>query len=322
MKQFIIRITLFILIPIPFLYGLNYMVDKGLKRSNYIYYAEWNDLFNGKINADMLICGSSRAWKDISPAILDSTLSLNSYNLGMDGTHFSIQYDRVKMYLRYNKPPKYIIQTMDFTSFAESNSMDNQLQLMPYLDEPMVIELTAKYRDHYTLPERFFPLFKYNNLLPVITEGIKSYFGHGIAPCKYKGFQAQDKQWDYSFDKYIKRSPRPVNVHVAGYSVNRFYDYLQYCNKRGIKVIVVFPPVYHEFIHYCKNSEYILNILKKGTDRYGVSFLNYSGDTLGNTREYFYNSQHLNKKGAEAFSIKLANDLKKVIQLPSSIGGH
>lgn len=314
MKRFIVRILLFMILPIPLLYGLNYIVDKGLQKSNYIYYAEWNDLFAGKINADLLICGSSRALQDISPAILDTSLGLNTYNLGMDGTHFSIQYDRVKMYLLYNKAPKYIVQTMDFTSFAEQNSLDNQLQFMPYLSNSVVIEYTAKYRDHYSWPERYFPLFKYNNQWPIIEEGVKSYLGHGMPPIKTKGYFAQNKKWDYTFDKYIQRVPYPVGVHVAGYSLNRFYDYLECCNKKGIKVIIVFPPVYYEFLHYCKNKDYILGIFRNCQAKYGTTFLDYSNDELSRSRDNFYNSQHLNKGGAETFSRKLANDLKPLLR--------
>lgn len=314
MKRFCVRMLLFIALPIPLLYGLNYVIDNGLQKSNYIYYAEWNDLFNGKINADLLICGSSRAWKDVSPAILDSALHLNTYNLGMDGTHFSIQYDRVKMYLLYNKAPKYIVHTFDFTSFAERNSMDNQLQFLPYLSNNEVINYTDKYADHFTWAERYVPLFKYNNQLGIFKEGVNSFFGRGVPAIKYKGYQGQQQQWDHSFDRYITRNPNPVSIHVAGYSVKRLYDYLEFCNKKGIKVILVFPPVYYEFLHYCKNKDYIFSIFRNCQTRYGVNFLDYSNDELSQSKNNFYNSQHLNKAGAEMFSVKLAKDIKPLLR--------
>ena len=53
------------------------MVDAGLRKSRNAYFANWNDLYNSKINADLLIMGSSRAEFHISPKILDSLLTLN-----------------------------------------------------------------------------------------------------------------------------------------------------------------------------------------------------------------------------------------------------
>ncbi|MDD5185877.1 MAG: hypothetical protein PHS84_11510, partial [Paludibacter sp.] len=41
-----------------------------------------------------------------------------------------------------------------------------------------------------------------------------------------------------------------------------------------------------------------------------VEFLDYSLDPVFNDKNYFYNASHLNKKGAEMFTLKLANKLK------------
>jgi hypothetical protein len=40
-------------------------------------------------------------------------------------------------------------------------------------------------------------------------------------------------------------------------------------------------------------------------------FLDYSSDTICNNKKLFYNSQHLNSKGSEIFTKKLAKDLLK-----------
>lgn len=303
----------FLLLPMPLLYGLSIIVDKGLKQSAHVYYAEWNDLFRSRINADVVILGSSRAVNDISPAILDTVLRCHTYNLGMDGTHLSIQADRLRLYLQHNKAPKLLVHTVDLTSFAENNSMDNSLQFLPYLDDTAVLSITAKYRDHFSLADRYCPLFKYNNQMAIIEEGINSYRGKGVKAVKYKGYYPQDKVWDNSFDKYIQRVPNPVKIHVAGYSVDRLYSYLQLCREKKIKVVLVFPPVYYRFMDYCANKEYIFSIFRSCSDKYGVQFLDYSTDSLCLSKGNFYNSQHLNRKGAELFSQKLANDLAAML---------
>ena len=74
MKRFVLRLLLFCLLPLPLLYALGKVVDSGLKRSRSLLFSEWNDIYDGKINADMLILGSSKAWVQFSPLILDTAL--------------------------------------------------------------------------------------------------------------------------------------------------------------------------------------------------------------------------------------------------------
>lgn len=301
---------LFLLIPLPVLYGLHYVVGKGLRKSSYVHLASWNDLFSSRINEDIIICGSSRAMDDISPRILDTVLHAGSYNLGMDGTHISLQCDRFTLYLQHNRKPKVVIYAVDLTSFAERGTMDNAVQFLPYLNDTGVISVTGKYSDRFTLAERYVPMFRYNNQLALIGEGIRSYFGQGVKPVKYKGYYPHNNVWDNSFDNYIKRVPHPVNIRVVGYSVKRLETFIGYCRQNDIKVILVFPPVYYRFLDYCSNKDYIMNIFRSCETRYGVKFLDYSHDSIGMSKANFYNSQHLNMQGAEQFSLKLANDLK------------
>ena len=108
--RFLRKGTLLFLLVLMSAYALAYMVDAGLRKSRNSYYASWNDLYNSKINADLLIMGSSRAEFHISPKILDSALSLNTYNLGLSAWHFDMQYARFRMYLQHNLKPRYIIQ--------------------------------------------------------------------------------------------------------------------------------------------------------------------------------------------------------------------
>ena len=127
MKRFSLRLLWFCLLPLPLLFGLNYVVETGLKKSRSYYYAEWNDIFNSKINADVLICGSSRAYVHLSPKIIDTILHIKSYNIGMNGTQFLMEYDRFRIYLKHNKKPKYVIQTVDFASFSLMIQFGHQL---------------------------------------------------------------------------------------------------------------------------------------------------------------------------------------------------
>ena len=311
MKQFMVRLVLFLLAPIPFLYLLNHIVDSGLRKSRYFYYSEWNDLFDGKINADMLVMGSSRAWVQVSPKILDSTLHLNSYNLGLDASCFEMQYERLKLYLAHNKKPRYIIQEVGFiTTMVRFPDLPGTQQFLPYLNDPAVWQMIKSHKTTLNFTDRYFPMYKYNNEYVVIAEGLKSYFGKGVKGEKYKGYQGSEKMWDSSFYTYKLANPHGVPSPLDSDAVAIFKDYLNFCRANDIKVIMVFPPVFYQALNYINNYRDFVALYDQLSASYHIPFYNYMNDSLCYTRDNFYNSQHMNRKAAELFTERLAERIR------------
>jgi hypothetical protein len=315
MKKFILRLLLFCLAPLPLLYLLAYIVDKGLQKSRYTYYSEWNDLFNGKINADVLIMGSSRAWVHFSPKIIDSILHVNSYNIGIDASSIGLQYQRLQLYLEHNRKPKYIIQEVNFVStFLGYHTLPGAQQFLPYLKYPLVWKIVTEHNSTFGPADRYFPLFKYNNEFVLIKEGILSYFGHGAKDVKYKGYCGRDLAWDSSFYYYKRSNPAGVDDPIDSAMVDTFKSYLNFCKANGIKVILVNPPSYIEALNYENNYKDFLAIYDSFSREYQIPFYNYVNDSLDYDRNNFYNSQHMNRQAAEIFCTRFALELKNVVR--------
>ena len=315
MKRFIIRLLLFCLAPLPFLFLLNHIVDMGLQKSRYYYYSEWNDLFNGKINADMIIQGSSRAWVQVSPKIIDSVLHVNSYNLGMDGASFKMQYARFRMYLLHNKKPKYVLQEVGYTTtLLKNDKLPATQQFLPYLSDSSVWALVTHASNPLTLQDRYFPLYKYNNETVIVKEGILSYLGKGIKSTKYKGYEGQEKYWDSSFHDFLMQNPQGAVFPIDSEAKSLFRDFLNYCRDNDIRVIMFYPPAFIQSLDYIKNEKEILDVYNNFSKEYNIPFYNYMYDSLNYDRNNFYNSQHLNKTAAEIFCMKLAKDMQKDVK--------
>lgn len=315
MKKFILRLLLFCLAPLPLLYLLQYVIDTGLKKSRYYYYSEWNDLFSGKVNADLVVLGASRAWVQISPRILDTVLHMNTYNLGMDGASLRLQYERFKIYLKYNKKPKYIVQEVGYTStLVKNDELQKPSQYLPYLSDPDVWRIVKSYKSDLSLLDKYFPLYKYNNEVTVVKEGIKSYFGKGVPAVKYKGYQGQNKTWDSSFHNFLMTNPQGASWPVDPEAVKAFREYLDFCRDNGIKVIIVYPPAFIQSMDYVNNKDEILGVFNSLSAEYHIPFHNYMYDSLNYSRDNFYNSQHLNRQAAEKFSYKLAKEIEQDVR--------
>ncbi len=311
-RKDIFKIALFFIIPIPILYLAHTLIDKGLQRSHDMHYAEWNDMRKG-LRSDALIMGSSRAWVHISPKILDSELHINSYNIGIDGWCFLMQHCRFKYYLEYNPKPKVIIQSLDNLMFTKNKELYDDLQFLPYIDNDTIIQrYTVGYTGSFNFMQKHLPMYKYRNNGELMVEGFFNLFNlpYGKVP-KYKGYEGQVKGWDSSFTEFALNNPGGYTLEFDSSIINEFDAYLSYCQQNNIKVILVYTPEYFEVQKIIKNRDKLFEIYTYFADKYHCPLLDYSSDSLCYKQSLFYNSQHLNKQGAELFSAKLAKDIEK-----------
>lgn len=313
MKRFISKLLLFCLLPLPVLYALQAVADSGLRKSDYPLYSEWNDIYNGAINADLIIMGSSRAWVQISPTVLDDELKINTYNLGINAWSFPMQYARFKIYLKHNKKPKYIVHSVDLQMLSKREDLFNYQQFLPYLGDPDIRAATKNYKGEFGPAQYYFPMFKYNGNLDLAAAGLLSYFNLvSYERTNIKGYEGQPRDWDNSFDEFKKKFPNghthPFDKEVA----EEFKDYLNYCKDNEIKVILVFSPEYIELHSLITNRNEMISLFQSYSKEFDVPFLDYSNHPICFNKSYFYNSEHLNKEGSEIFSKILARDLQNL----------
>ncbi len=315
MKKLIAKLIFLLILPVPFLFLLSNMVDKGLRRSRMEFYNQWTDVYSGKTNADMLLCGSSRMVFQVSPKVMDSVLSLNSYNIGMSGWTFNMQYDRLKIYLQHNKKPRYIVQGIDFACLGRREDIFEYEQFLPYLHDTIIRRATDECRGRFTNREIYFPFFKYNNHYYLVKEGLNCYFNTGRQKqsTRYKGFANTRGNWNYVFEKVKQANPNGIYNDISPRTLADFDDFLSYCRQNDIRIILEFSPVYYEEKILEKNAERIIDTIKNHAKKFNVPFLDYTTDTICNDKKYFFDSQHLNAMGGQLFSVKLANDIKRMI---------
>ena len=310
MKRFIFKLLFFCLLPLPVLYGLQIIIDSGLRKSDYPLYSEWNDIYDGKINADLIVMGSSRAWGQISPTILDEKLKINTYNLGINAWTFPMQNARFQIYLKHNKKPRYIVHSLDLRMLSKREDLFNYQQFMPYLYDSDMRAATKDYKGGFGASQYYLPMFKYNGNLDVAAAGFLSYFNLvQYERTNTKGYEGQNLGWDNSFEAFKKNFPNgytlPFEESVAG----EFENYLAYCKKNEIKVILVFSPEYIELYPLITNRNEIISLFQSYSKEFDIPFLDYSNHPICFNKSLFYNSEHLNIEGSEMFSKVLAQDL-------------
>lgn len=266
------------------------------------------------MNADLIINGSSKALVQISPKIIDSVLNLNSYNLGMDGTGFIPQKMQYDLYLKYNKKPEIVVQIVSHGTLYKNVELYKYIKFAPYFDNEEIKKVSKKYKGFSTY-DYYIPFIRYSGNPSIVINGLLNTIGIDLRKDnKYKGFLAQDKKWDNSFNDFKNNNPDGVSIRIEEHSIKLFENYIAECKNNNINVILVYPPTFMESKKYIKNEDEIVAYYKYIADKYQVPFLDYSDNVLSYSTEYFYNSQHLNRKGAELFTKELSVDIKNLLE--------
>ena len=261
------------------------------------------------MDADLIINGSSKALVQVSPFILDSILKSNSYNLGLDGTSFIPQKLQYDLFRKYNHKPELVIQIVSHSTLVKSQALSGAVKFAPYLDNTEVEDVTRRYVS-FSNYDYLLPLIKYSGDPSAIVNGILNFIGlDAKKDSRYKGYLEKDVAWDYSFEKFIETNENGILIHLDSTSIDLFEKYIAKCKEDRVNIVLVYPPTYFESQNYIVNLTDIIAYYNNVSTEYQVPFLNYSKNEISFLKKYFYNSQHLNKKGAELFSERLALDL-------------
>lgn len=257
----------------------------------------WNDIIHTNINADVLIMGNSRAWTQYSPQILDSILGTNTYNIGIDGSCFNRQLARYDIYRHYQQNiPKFIIQNVEFFTLGHTEGYERE-QFMPYLMYPYFRRRICEI-ELFSFGELYIPMYRYymNNVYDEYTK---------YDYPQIKGFFGEDRTWDGgNLKKMI-----PYREEVDTNTLCMFTNYIEEVKKEGIKLIFVLAPLYKDAMQNVQNIDEIHGIYYELSDKYDIPILDYTNCRLSQDTLYYKNATHLNKLGAELFSIELAHDL-------------
>src|SRR5689334_19641449 len=132
-RRFVLKLLLFGCLACGLAAVLQWALVRGLTRYHASARGVWNAVVHGRINADIIVCGSSRALVHYDPAVIAARTGRSAFNLGRNGTWPDLQLVFLKTYLDHNRPPKCIVLNVDHTCFAVTKKVYDPGQYIPYL---------------------------------------------------------------------------------------------------------------------------------------------------------------------------------------------
>lgn len=309
MKKFLRQIFFFTLILFLLASAFDVVLTTRALRMKVPPYVSWNDLYRQNINADVLIMGSSRAYVQFNPAIIDTILRTTSYNLGMNGRAADSQILKYKVFRhRGNRKPKLILYEVSHGTMQESNGYERS-QFVPYIHDPYLWRLCHK-QEEFSFADLLLPAWRFLGRPNLMRTILSPAAQQGDDNPVYKGFRSYDKKWDGS----AFRKQTSVSYTHDTAVIRQFRDFLTDCCRDSIQVVLVTSPFYIGGTRKMADSTGMHNMFAQIAHDFDLPFLDYTYDELCYDTAYFYNTMHLNRTGANLFSQKVARDIDSVMR--------
>lgn len=304
MKKFLYKILLFTLLIFIFACCLDFFLSYRLRQNKNRMYAAWNKMYNDSTCYDLVINGSSRAWTQYNPLILDSILNLNSFNLGIDGSAINRQVIKYKKYCELHGDPKYLIQNIDLGTMSYTMGYEREQFFSYFFYDRDLLNEYDQY-ENFSWGEKYVPCYRYLGYEDVMTEAIfhdnKKHFFEYLN----KGYFSSDKEWDGS----VLYAMDSIECAIDSNALSLFINFLQEETDNGVKIIFVYAPIYIGAREKMVNEEEMFAMYDSIAKKFDIPILDYNDISLCYDTAYFYNATHLNRVGAELFTTKLAHDI-------------
>lgn len=312
-KTYIYRI-LFFFMPIALLaYPLDRILSNFVQQTSHVSFAAdefsiWNDLYNGELNADIAVYGSSRAWVHFNTPMMTDSLHKECYNLGIDGHNFWLQYLRHKIYFANNPKPKTILFSVDYSTLIRRTDLYNYYQFMPYmLWDETIYELTQGMKG-FDWFDYHIPLWRYVGEYNLFSGVLKHQTLTQIEQ-REKGYAGEKSSWNGDFD-LAKQSMESYQVEIDTPSLELFRFFLSNCKADGIDVKLVYAPIYHEGLQFISNNAELKQLFQMLADEQNFDFWDYSNHPISMDKSKFYNAAHMNVIGANEFTQEIIKALQ------------
>lgn len=298
MKKFVLKSMLFlaIMVVIDMCAGNFFQLREKVKAGTR---GRINHVINRSTD-DVIIMGSSRALHHYNSRILEDSLGLSVYNMGVDANGMILASGISELAFRRHEPKLIIFEMTPAYDFVTRDNVDQVKflhYLKPYYDDAKIRNLVNE-ADAVEGLKMNSSLYRLNSSVVEFLEGI------------YTDKKLPDRGFMPSKKKLKHEPPKSPAEHnpVDSVKVNLLNSFLEGLKARGIKIVFTISPVYRN-----RSEDY--NTMKRYLEDRGYIVLDYLEDPafVGNKR-YFSDGTHLNSLGADTLTSLVAGRLKHLYQ--------
>lgn len=286
----------------PYFYGEKYYYQDYKVRKS----------LSGEI--DTLIVGSSHALRSVKPTVLNEKLNIKAYNLSSPLMSMYGRYVLLKKEVERNKI-KTVYLELSYNALTidrENLGFEGDLYVLGRLDntkERLNFSQTAFRKDEYSkvfsdiIQRSAYSLSKFS------TEPIAQYETYGYLPV-----EVNDQSLTFEEKNKILNTEL-LDTEIKKENLEYFNKIIKLCNDNNIKIVLVVTPVTEKMILKYKNLDELFSqytyLAKENNSEYYDFNLDKKTKELYSEKESFYDETHMSDYGAETFSIRFSEIIKK-----------
>ncbi len=289
--------------------GAHRALVAGLKRATRGDYGVWNAVFSGRATGDIVALGSSRALVHVDCPLIREKFGRTCWNLGLNGSPANLQLPLLDVLLAHAAAPRTFVVTVDIGSFQVRTSPYNPAQYLPYLDDDRLYRPLVAL-DPVFARYRHIPLYGFATFGVQTSElAVRAWLGRESTETRFFGFAPSDLAWDGTFEQFIAQYPDGREFAIEAEGVRALDALVARASGTGARVVLVYPPEYTAAHRIANNRDVIFAQFREIAERHHAPFVDFTDHPLSRDRSLFYNSQHLNRRGARLFSEALIAQL-------------
>lgn len=259
-----------------------------------------------KCPRDIVIVGSSRALNDFDAGAMSEVLGKSVLNMGYSGANITFKYFIFRLLQDKEQLPETLLYVVDERRefMYMSTAVFRKDAIAPYVYDDFIHDeltlhsklknLAGKVSRTYREKENFINALKYycnGQVIPSYHEQVDDF-----------GFAAIDSISNRLGDHYNTLSePYSNEIEQAEY-LEVFRKIVDESRQNKVELMLVFPPNYYAPAPGFK--ERLIELAERDLPIFAFDDNRYP-------KEYFYDQGHLNKLGAKAFSVELAEELRQ-----------
>jgi hypothetical protein len=258
-----------------------------------------------KTQDSILIFGSSHALNHYIPAIIEDSLKISCYNAGIQGQGI-LMFSTIQKIILQRHTPYVTILNIDPEFLQEYKQRYDLLSdIEPYYFlHKEIIGNVLKYKSNFEKTKLLSKLYQYNSTIVHIIK-------YWLYPqSSYEGFHPLAGIIPASrIEMHNKTIEKELKIDTV--FVNKLKNFINTSLAAKTKLVfIVSPVIYKSSLDENKS----FSLIKKISKFYNIPMLNYHNDSSFIGKNILFKDlSHLNNKGAEVFTKKVAHDLKSLL---------
>lgn len=322
-KKFILRVLLFLLIVllIDRLFIIfrpnetNIFADIAIKKM-----ATIQPLVSNNKHFDILVTGSSHSQFGVSPEIISSVTNKSSLNIAYgNGANIGLQLSILKQVIQHNIRPGTILFGLDVFALNPAPQYTDVFQDKLFNREKTIKALlNSKFLYSYCkLYARFIPAYidsckKGNKTLPYFSK--KEHYNLSMFS-RYERTEITQLGWVKGFGEmdttYLRYSD--LVFHPDPAAKRDLEEYISLCKENNISLIFFQIPENARCLKFSRKYEEFDKFIRQLASANRLTYFDFNNKTAYpvDNDAFFFDSDHLSYKGATAFSLLLAKEVKR-----------